>query len=192
VVAQNNKPVEPTKSKLKIMRNGSTTTRLVPMPVVIVDTREQMPYTFDRFGNWIGETVSGALKTADYSVAGYEGVIGLERKSLPDLVGSLMTGRERFLREMERLSEFRYKCLCIEASRTQVKSPYTFHTSVKVHPNGIAGSLEAIAAKYGIYIHYGDNRELSEEFAASWLSKCYTYEWLEANGHGRVLQEGDL
>lgn len=184
--------VSPTKSKLKIMRGGSTTTKLVPLPVIVVDTREQLPYGFESFSNWIGGIESRALETADYSVAGYEGVIALERKTLVDIVGSLMNGRERFLREMERLESFRYKCLCIEASRTELKSPYTFARDVKAHPNGIVGSLDAIAAKHGIMIHYGDNRELSEEFAASWLSKCHAYEWLDKNGHGRVLQEGDL
>ncbi len=171
--------VAPTKSKLVIKRNGKTTTRLVPLPTVIVDSREQMPYRF-------------SMRTGDYSISGFEDVISLERKSLNDIVGSLMDGRSRFLREMDRLAEFKYKVLCIEATRSEIKSPYTFHSKVKAHPNGIMGSLDAIAARYGITVHYGDNRLLCEEFAASWLSKCYTYEWLEKNNHGRVLQEGDL
>ena len=185
-------PVEPTKSKLVIKRGKKTSTKLVPMPNVIVDTREQKPYTFSEFGNWIGSVQSSALKTGDYSIAGYEDCISIERKSLPDLVGSLMAGRERFLREIRRLSLFKYKMLLIEASRKEVKSPYTFAREVKCHPNGIIGSLDAISARYGIPIHYGSDRGLSEEFAASWLSKVHAYEWLERNGHGRVLQEGDL
>jgi len=35
-------------------------------------------------------------------------------------------------------------------------------------------------------------RPLSEEKAASGLSKYFTYWYLEKNGLGRVLQEGDL
>jgi len=184
--------VEPTKSKLVIKRNGKTTTRLVPLPTVIVDTREQLPYTFEMYNNWIGSTLSKSLTTGDYSVLGFEKEIALERKTLNDIVGSLMDGRSRFLREMERLSSFRSKCLCIEATRTDIKSEYTFSRQVRAHPNGIAGALDAIAAKYGIYIHYGCDRSLSEEFCASWLSKTYSYSWLEHNGYGRVLQEGDL
>lgn len=183
---------EPTKSKLKIIRDGRSTTKLVPLPTIIVDRREQLPYQFESHKNWIGGTKTESLPTGDYSVEGYQNLISLERKTLNDIVGSLMSGRNRFLNEIERLSEFRYKCLCIEASRTAIKTPYSFCGTVKAHPNGIVGSLDAIAAKYGIIIHYGDNRTLSEEFAASWLSKCYTYEWLDKNGHGRVLQEGDL
>ncbi len=65
-----------------------------------------------------------ALHTGDYSIKGYEDVIALERKSLQDMVGSLMNGRSRFLAEMERLAQFPYKCLCIESSRTVLKTPY--------------------------------------------------------------------
>lgn len=186
------KTVEPTKSKLVIKRGGKSTTKLVPLPTVIVDTREQLPYTFGRFPNWIGDISLEGLKTGDYSLVGYEDVIGVERKTLSDMVGSLMNGRERFLREMERLSAFKYKCLVIEATREELKTPYRFAKDVKAHPNGIVGSLDALSVKYGIPVHYGCNRELSEEYVASFLSKCHAYEWLEANGHGRTLQEGDL
>jgi hypothetical protein len=34
-------------------------------------------------------------------------------------------------------------------------------------------------------------RELSTERAASWLSKHFTYWWLERHGHGRVLVDAD-
>jgi ERCC4-type nuclease len=185
-------PVEPTKSKLIIKRGGKSTTKLVPLPSVIIDSREQLPYTFERFSNWVGKTVTDGLKTADYSLIGYESIIAVERKTLCDIVGSLMSGRERFLREMERLSTFKYKCLVIEATREDLKTPYDFAKAVKAHPNGIVGSLDALSVKYGIPVHYGCNRELSEEYVASFLSKCHAYEWLDANGHGRTLQEGDL
>lgn len=186
------KAVEPTKSKLVIKRGGKTTTKLVPLPVAVVDTREQIPYSFERFTNWIGDTKLSGLKTGDYSVVGYESLISVERKTLSDIVNSLMSGRERFLREMERLSEFKHNHLVIEASREEVKSPYRFAEGVKAHPNGVVGSLDAISAKFMIPIHYGCNRNLSEEFTASYLSKCYTYEWLSQNGYERTLQEGDL
>jgi ERCC4-type nuclease len=184
--------VAPTKGKLIIRRGNRQTTTLVPRPIVVVDTREQAPYTFERHMNWVAGVDIRALKTADYSVAGYEDVIAVERKTLPDIVSSLMDGRARFIREMERLAAFRYKCICIEATRTEMKTPYTFASAVKAHPNGIIGSLDAITARYGITIHYGCDRVLSEEFVASYLSKAHAYEYLEANGHGRFLQEGDL
>ncbi len=185
-------PVPPPKGGLVIRRQGRTTTKLVPKPEIVIDTREQRPYTFSRFGNWISGTVLRALDTGDYSIAGMEHLVRIERKTLNDLVRSLMADRARFLREMERLAEFPHKVLLVEASLSEVKSPYTFHTEIKAHPNGVAGSIAAIAARHGISVWFGDSRDLAEEMVASYLSKLHAYEWLEANGFGRVLQEGDL
>jgi ERCC4-type nuclease len=54
---------------------------------VLVDTREQQPLPlFANHPNWIAGERRVALKTADYSIGGMENVIGLERKSLADLV----------------------------------------------------------------------------------------------------------
>ncbi len=186
------RPVAPTRSPLVIKRDGRTTTRMVPKPRIVVDTREQRPYDFSRFGNWLDGTVSRALDTGDYAIEGMEDVARIERKTLNDLVRSLMTDRPRFLREMERMASFPHKMLCIEASLSEVKSPYGFADGVKAHPNGVAGSLAAISARHGIQVVFADTRDLAEELVASWLSKLHAYEWLEREGLGRVLQEGDL
>jgi hypothetical protein len=46
----------------------------------------------------------------------------------------------------------------------------------------------AIEAKFGIPVIYASkDRALAEERAASWLSKHFTYWWLEEHGYGRVL-----
>ena len=48
------------------------------------------------------------------------------------------------------------------------------------------------AAKFNIPIIYtSTNRELATERAASWLSKHFTYWWLEEHGYGRVLVDSD-
>lgn len=185
--------VPPTKSRLIIKRDGRAITASIPRPIVIVDTREQTPFLFGDFENWIAGTEVRALPTADYSVKGMEDLIALERKTLPDAVGSVLHGRERFLRECERMANYRHKAILIEASYTELKSPYRFTKDVKAHPNGVVGTLDAIEAKFGIPIIYASaDRALAEEKAASWLSKHFTYAWLEQHGLGRVLQEGDL
>lgn len=136
-----------------------------------------------------------ALPTGDYSVEGMEGVLAVERKSLADLVGSLVQRRTPVLRACERLAGYQWRAILIEASYQDVKSPYSAALGVEVeaHPNSISGSLDAIEAEWGIPIIYTSrNRDLAEECLASWLSKTFTYWWLERNKLGRVLQEGDL
>lgn len=186
-------PVAPTKSRLIVKRNGSAITGKVPKPVVLVDTREQTPLGLARFDNWISGERLATLETGDYSIEGMENLVSLERKSLKDLVGTLMHHRERFFRQLERMQAYPYRAILVEASYEDVKSPYSFTDDVMAHPNGVSGSLDALEVRFGIPVIYTSrNRALAEEKAASWLSKTFTYWWLETNGLGRVLQEGDL
>lgn len=184
--------VPPTSSRLVVKRGGRAITREIPKPVVLIDTREQLPLSFNRFPNWIAGERRATLRTGDYTVEGMEGLIALERKSLEDLVGTLMHRRTVFFAECERLAEFRWRALLVEASYEDVKSPYASEF-IAASPNGVSGSLDAVEAKYGIPVIYtSSDRALAEEKAASMLSKLFTYWWLEERGLGRVLQEGDL
>jgi ERCC4-type nuclease len=185
-------PVPPTTSRLIVKRGGSAITGKVPKPVVIIDSREQKPFSFARFKNWIADEQVGTLQTGDYSVVGMEHLICLERKSLGDLLSTLMHQRDRFWRECERMTKFKYRAILVEADYLTLKSNYTGEYS-QAHPNGVVGTLDALEAKYQIpVILTSVNKDLAEERAASWISKNFTYEWLESNNLGRVLQEGDL
>jgi ERCC4-type nuclease len=185
--------VPPTNSRLIVKRDGSAITRHVPKPTVLIDTREQAPFNLARFANWIEGERRATLETGDYSVEGMEDMIALERKSLNDLAGTLMHNRERFFRQCERMTAFKYRAILVEATYEQIKSPHRPVDGVAVHPNGLTGTLDALEARYLIPVIYtSSHRALAEEKAASYLSKIFTYEWLEQNGMGRVLQEGDL
>lgn len=186
-------PVPPTKSRLLVSRGGKAITAAVPRPIVLIDTREQSPLDLARFNNWLAGTRVATLETADYSIEGMESLVCLERKSLNDLVATLMHNRQRFFRQLERMQAFPYRAILVEASYEDVKSPYYFTSDTAAHPNGVSGSLDALEVRFGIPVIYTSrNRALAEEKAASWLSKTFTYWWLEKSGMGRVLQEGDL
>lgn len=185
--------VPPTKTRLIVTRGGSAITSKIPRPVALVDTREQDPLNLARFDNWIASEQRATLPVGDYSVAGMEHLLAMERKSLNDLVSTLMHNRERFFRMCEKLALYPYRCILVEASYEDVKSPYSFTSDVKAHPNGVSGSLDAVEAKWNIPVIYTSQiKALAEEKAASWLSKQFVYHWLETNNMGRVLKEGDL
>lgn len=186
-------PCPPTKNRLIVKRGGKAITGTVPKPVVLVDTREQAPMRLARFNNWIADEKVATLATGDYSIEGMEALVCLERKSLNDLVVTMIHSRERFLRQCERMMAFKHRAIIVEASYEDIKTPYTFARQVEAHPNGVTGTLDAIEARFGIPVIYTSRkRDLADEKAASWLSKVFTYWWLESNGLGRVLQEGDL
>lgn len=50
--------------------------------MVLVDTREQRPFSFARFPNWIAGERTATLPVGDYSIEGMEAILALERKSL--------------------------------------------------------------------------------------------------------------
>jgi len=178
---------------LLVKRRGSSITRRIPKPVVIVDTREQLPFDFAGLKNWIEGTVKRKLDVGDYSIMGMERVLRIERKSLTDLISTLMQHRKSFFRQCRDLAQFRHCALLIEATYEDVKSFYDDSLCTEAHPNAVSGSLDAVEACFGIPVIYTSQyRPLAEEKAASWLSKHFTYWYLEQNGLGQVLQPGDL
>lgn len=183
--------VAPPSCRLIVKRNGHSITRQIPKPVVLVDTREKSPFDFSKFSNWIAEEKRQKLDAGDYTVEGMENLLVLERKTLSDLITTLIQQRPRFLKLCEKMSQYRWRALFVQASYEDVKSPYGEYT--QAHPNAVSGTLDALEAKYEIPVIYTSRyQELAEEKAASWLSKHFTYWHLETNGLGRVLQEGDL
>ena len=56
-------------------------------------SREQTPFDLAPM-----QTKAGTLNVGDYSIAGLESVVAIERKSLPDLVACCGRERERFQR----------------------------------------------------------------------------------------------
>ena len=185
--------VPPPSKRLIVKRNGSSITRQIPKPVVLIDTREQNPFNFSRFPNWISQQKNQKLNVGDYSVEGMEDLLVMERKSLSDLITTLMQQRARFFKVCEKMMKYRWRALIVEASYEDIKSPYDEDLNTYAHPNAVSGTLDALESKFGIPVIYtSQNQTLAEEKAASWLSKHFTYWYLESHGMGRVLQEGDL
>lgn len=185
--------VAPPSGRLIVKRGGHNITCQIPKPVVLVDTREKYPFDFNRFPNWIADVKRQALKAGDYSVEGMEVLIVLERKTLTDLITTVIQQRERFFKLCEKMTKYHWRALLIEATYEDVKSSYGEECNTSAHPNAVSGTLDTLEARFGIPVIYTSRyRPLAEEKAASWLSKHFTYLYLEQNGFGRVLQEGDL
>jgi DNA excision repair protein ERCC-4 len=108
-------------------------------PTIVIDTREQTPLRFNF------PTVIGTLPTADYSVAGLEEDFAVERKSLPDLFGSLTSGRDRFRRELQRLLAYPFRRLLVIGSEEEIAQGIS--RARGVNPLAVLHSLHAIEAR---------------------------------------------
>ena len=128
---------------------------------IIEDTREQTPLDFT--GHRGVESVRSGLKTGDYSVQGYEDKICFERKSVPDLVGTLIGGHERFLREMDRMKDYEEKYILVEHSASKAYL-YCERHGWEYKFDTIIQSLLAYAYHYRVRVKFCKNREDMAEY----------------------------
>jgi ERCC4-type nuclease len=171
-----------------VPERGGTQLR-TPLPVAIVDTREQNPLSFRRFKPWFARVKHHALRIGDYSVEGMEDSIVVERKDLADLIQSFTTNRAIFINRLRRMRDYRHPLLVVTASLTEVKSEYPYRAA---NPNRITQSLIAVLVGLGVPFICTESHELGEEIVASFLYQTFLYDWLDRNGHGRYLADGDL
>jgi len=98
-----------------VAERGGTQLR-TPRPVVLVDTREQNPFSFARFRGWFAGIENKPLKLGDYSVAGLEEICAVERKDLSDLVHSFTVERPVFIDRLQQMSRYPQRFLVITAA----------------------------------------------------------------------------
>lgn len=127
-------------------------------PVIVVDTREQDPLPVE-------PQIGGSLTSGDYSILGCEHLFAVERKSISDLVGSVIQGRERFERELHRLRGFRFKRLLIEGTFLAVEN----HGYIsKADPKAVLHSLAAFEARYDVPVVFGADRDRCARLVEKW------------------------
>jgi DNA excision repair protein ERCC-4 len=142
------------------------------MPPVVVDCREQRPYRF-------GRSVCQRLESGDYSLQGFEGRVAVERKSKTDAYSSLGRSRERFQREMERLSALDYAAIVVEASLADFLVPPVFS---RLSPNSAICSLLAWSVLYGVHVFFVGNRRHGNNVTRQLLEKYWLYHGETAHG----------
>lgn len=152
-------------------------------PVILIDQREKLPYTFQGYvtDKKQGEkpirvtTRTCHLKTGDYTLEGFEDRVAIEKKSLEDWYHTLGQGRDRFEREFERLAKFQFAAVVIEATLTQIATePPNFS---QLNPKTSYRSLLAWMVRYPIRFIPCDCRPLAEVTTFRLLEK-----WLQEYG----------
>lgn len=119
-------------------------------PIIIQDTREQEPLRIEGYPVEVG-----TLPVGDYGIRGFSDwnnpAFIIERKTLDDLIGSLTQGRARFMREIEKMRQFRFRGLLIEAECSDV-SNHSYRSQAA--PAAILASLDALCVRAGIHIFW--------------------------------------
>jgi DNA excision repair protein ERCC-4 len=129
-------------------------------PVIVIDSREQTPLVFTRL-----ESRTSTLYSADYSVAGLEELVAIERKSVADLIGCCIgENRERFERELHRLRGYRFKRLVIVGDQSEIN----LQRFSRITPRAVFASLSAWEIRFDIPVIWMATPELAARQIESW------------------------
>ncbi len=142
---------------------------------IIVDTREQAPLVFKHTA--IKEVVRKGLNVGDYGAMfdDFQIPIVFERKSIPDLYGTLSKGYERFKREIERAKEQNLQLIIIvEGNLLKVLqgAKYSMRT-----PESLVYQIFTINVRYGIQVVFcKDSQDMSEYITQFYIAHKKEYE----------------
>lgn len=138
----------------------------LPLPfTIIIDGREKAPYTFTGLRADADKqcrplavpTQWGYLDAGDYSIAGMESLVAVERKSLEDLYSTLGQHRTRFEAEHERLASLTFAAVVIEADWPKILRRPPERS--RLLPKTVFRTAMSWTVRYGVpWIAAGDRR----------------------------------
>lgn len=118
---------------------------------IIVDSREQHPYTFGEV-----ETIRRALPAGDYSLEGLEESFAIERKSMADLVHTVLCAKRRFRAELNKLRTYRFAAIVVEGSVADILAG---NYRSDIAPQALLGIVAGITMTYQpIQVHFAGDR----------------------------------
>lgn len=143
-----------------------------PIPILI-DNQEKKPWAFpsDQF------VVSTAnLFTGDYTIAGFEERVTIERKSGNDFVSSVIHDWLRFKKQLIRMAGFDDAIIAVECTIDDIKNcryddderDEGKHRS-QANPESIIGKAHAITIDFGVPVLFWHNRTYAQAEAAHYL-----------------------
>lgn len=134
---------------------------------IVTDSREQSKLFSEK------ESITKGLKTGDYSIEGYEACFAIERKSLPDLFGTLGKGHNIFKKELERAQSMDYFAILVIGTYDQIKTkkfPNSFRSKMRGYV--VASILMKIHVKYGVPVFFAEDEKKARTLVKD-ISKAY-------------------
>ena len=129
-------------------------------PTIVIDTREQRPLTF------ITETSVHTLKFGDYSIAGLESRVAVERKSIDDLFSSFTRTRVRMDERLQELGGLDMTAIVIEGTALDIARG---SKRSAVNGRSLLGSVATRCAQLGVAFVLAGDRYGAAAFTESFL-----------------------
>lgn len=136
--------------------------------LILLDTREQTPWKFNCPTGVVG------LPTGDYSLPGFEATICIERKTINDLVQTLIHDWQRFSRQLRRMAAMDISYIVCDCPLSRlINKEYVSETL----PQCVRGKINHIAVEYGVNTLFLDTPEI----AAAWTENLFQ-QYLDSRG----------
>ena len=117
---------------------------------IIIDTREQTPWSFPAH---LATVKRGTINAGDYALED-DNNFAIERKSLNDFIGTISTGWDRFQNEIERMMFYPAMIVLIEGTFTDILTQNYNHPNIK--PHFIIKRIAELAMQ-GVCVLFADN-----------------------------------
>jgi len=144
------------------------------MPLQIIrDTREQDGFSFVGFPCTV---TAGTLEAGDYSLAGFERRVAVERKSIQDLVGCLTGERPRFERELQRLKAMDAAAVVVEQPQSVLRLG---HFRSRMDAGAAWQSCLALSMRFRVPFFWAENRADAERICFDCLRHFARDRWRE-------------
>lgn len=144
---------------------------------IIIDTREQQPWSFDHH-----VVSSHKLDTGDYSVRGLENILCIERKKSVSEIANNIT-EKRFKDVIGRMAQYKYSFLLLEFEFDNILSypvgsnvPKKMWDKIKISPNFIIKHLVELQVFFNIKVLFCGSPSNAEKMALSIMKKVYEIE----------------
>jgi ERCC4-type nuclease len=132
---------------------------------VVIDTSEPVGYAWN-FVDELFTTERKSLMTGDYTVAGLEDVLTIERKTLGDAVSTVIHQWTRFRKTLYRMAGMECAIVVIEASVSDVLE-HKYESDAE--PASVLGKLNSITIDHNIPVVFAGDRATAETFAERFL-----------------------
>lgn len=154
---------------------------------ILIDSQEKQPWTFRGFtrnGSPLIQPImwkSLGPTHGDYSVAGLESFVHVERKSIEDAIGTFLSHgerRDRWLRTLEFLAEIPSGHVVVEGTRAACVNAIEARgkRSQAALVNEFIGSVISWHRKYGLSVIFLDDRRLAEDWTRRQLRDVWRHE----------------
>ncbi len=132
--------------------------------IVLVDSKEQAPWRFSC------TTERANLPTGDYSIQGFTEVLCVERKSLDDLVHTVISDWIRFSKQLRRMAAMDSACIVVE-SNFDLLMGGKFNS--QANPKSVRGKLAAIWLDFGVPTMFFSNPGMAGEWCQNFFEDHY-------------------